>query len=648
MTSSGRSGAETVEELLHRFAARTNSATTWLWDLMVQLLDPVRRSAGPTAEPIAGFPGVWAGWHFAATAILSSASAGGTPLAEITPEMLNKLAESLKPLDSQPDRRKRVHLARLLDTVAGRLVFDSWTSTTAGKVVRLKKGTWYAVWFPQVSEAEVTSPPDRLAFRDWETARVRCWDGTQTLPKITIDCTVASTPEFVDGALVTLHPWNNAGFGASQEFDDEKHRIGDFQVLWIGVDGKKLTGEIDPQDVHGAGVHVDHDVTGYVNWVIQALRDRYWEISTGKQAAVVVLPEFSGSVDGVEELLAKLERDLDLMPPVLVPGSWYVEKGGTWKNRYEVWFRSKGKIIRKPHDKQVPLDFEASPRPNVPSFTLYQIGHWRVAVVLCRDLLLADVSHQLRRAGVNYVVVPACSTTVEPFLRELNGITGATQARGVVANSPSLHPGWEVPEQMLAAKKTKPVWAVTDLAVFSAPAATDRMLREGPTTLEQAVRFRTPRWVTWCDPLTGEVSSQAYLRTTAAPPPSAAEPPASTDDHPKQIAAALTDGEGVGLGRSVGTLADELVTRAAVVRTELGRAPKAAVIPDTKRNAVRALLKGLSPREVATLAGYVMAYEDLAGAQALVKWAGWKDIGGSDLRATLGSWVNAFGSVGEG
>jgi hypothetical protein len=616
---------------------------------MVEALEPVRQSAGSSADAIAGFPGVWARWRVEATAILSPASAGGTgqPVAEITPEVLEGLAESLGRLP-QPDRRKRVHLARLLDTVAGRLVFDSWASTTEGKVVPLEENTWYAVWFPEVSGAEVTSPPDRLAFRDWETARVRCWDGTETLPKISIDSTVASMPEFVDGALVTLHPWNNAGFGDSREFDHKKHRIGDFQVLWIGDEGKKLTGKINPGDVHGAGVHVDHDVTGYVNWVIQALRDRYWEISTGKPAAVVVLPEFSGSASGAKKLLAELRRNPDLMPPVLVPGSWYVQEGGTWKNRYEVWFRSKGKIMRRPHDKQVPLDFEASPRPDVACFTLYQIGHWRVAVVLCRDLLLADVSHQLRRAGVNYVVVPACSTTVEPFLRELNGITGATQARGVVANSPSLHPGWEVPQQMLTGQKTEPVWAVTDLAVFSAPAATDRMLREGPTTLEQAERYRTPRWVTWCDPLTGEVSSQAYLRPTAAeptPPAPIAGPP---DSEPASEIGNLVAGIPVLGLQQVRRLGDDLVARAAVVCTELGGTVKAEVIPNTAAAAVEEFLTGLSPREVATVTGYVMAHEDLAGAQALVEWTGWEPIGGSNLKKTLTSWVNAFGSVGEG
>ena len=174
-------------------------------------------------------------------------------------------------------------------------------------------------------------------------------------------------------------------------------------------------------------------------------------------AAVVVLPEFSGYVDVIDRLRqARPQR-----PTLVVAGSGHESTGKTLRNVASTWIaRPDGTI---PPDqpirtlKRVPYDgaLGTEPLTEVASTITVQIsGPWRMAIGICRDLCDPAITDALAQLGVNLLVVPACSPKTTNLARGAEAVAVDAGGFALVANGP---PTFEQPNRP-PAKVATAIW----------------------------------------------------------------------------------------------------------------------------------------------------------------------------------------------
>lgn len=159
----------------------------------------------------------------------------------------------------------------------------------------------------------------------------------------------------------------------------------------------------------------------------------------GFDAAVIVLPEFSGYVDVVDQL-RQLRPD---KPTLVVAGSGHEALGPGLRNVASTWIaRTDGTI---PADnpvrtlKRVPYDGALGTEALTEvaaSITVYLSGPWRLAIGICRDLCDPAITDALAQLGVNLLLVPACSPKTTNLARGAEAVAVDAGGFALVANGP--------------------------------------------------------------------------------------------------------------------------------------------------------------------------------------------------------------------
>lgn len=164
-------------------------------------------------------------------------------------------------------------------------------------------------------------------------------------------------------------------------------------------------------------------------------------------AVVVVIPELATTA----EMVTALQDWLDDQPAeaIVVAGSVHREVEGEPGN---VAYALVPDAPAMTHRKIAPCTDHVSAR--APSkegiaagrrvITAHVAGRFRFACVICKDILNPSVQDALARAGVNFLAVPAMSSSVDDFPSVVGEFIGQTQGIAVVANNPMRRGGCDV------------------------------------------------------------------------------------------------------------------------------------------------------------------------------------------------------------
>lgn len=168
------------------------------------------------------------------------------------------------------------------------------------------------------------------------------------------------------------------------------------------------------------------------------------EAALARDATVIVLPELSTTPAIVERVAERLRREASVR--LVVCGSWHGRAAdGTPANVAEGLLAGRPERLR--HRKLAPFahPFPRDPAKRVlegivaadpPVLTVYQADRWRIAILICKDVLQDDVAEAVERAGVNLLLVPAMSETVQPFVDRAGQHRLKSQALTVCVNGP--------------------------------------------------------------------------------------------------------------------------------------------------------------------------------------------------------------------
>lgn len=165
------------------------------------------------------------------------------------------------------------------------------------------------------------------------------------------------------------------------------------------------------------------------------------ERALARAPQAIVLPELSVTPEIVDELAPRL-RDLDA-PCLLVAGSFHRVRDGAAEN-VALGFVS-GAEQPMEHRKCVPFTNELRPVAAtkegidriVPfEITVHQADRFRIALVICKELLVPEVRAHLDRMAVNVLFVPALSAKTTDFRNAVAARAMGAQALTVVANGP--------------------------------------------------------------------------------------------------------------------------------------------------------------------------------------------------------------------
>jgi predicted amidohydrolase len=154
---------------------------------------------------------------------------------------------------------------------------------------------------------------------------------------------------------------------------------------------------------------------------------------------LIVLPELSatdGTIAAVRALIdARYDEDED--PAIVLVGSQHVELGDGQRRNRAVTLIS-GTPVELHHDKLIPFRIGEAIEDLQGDGTLhlYQDGPFRLAAVVCKDLLDSDVEHALERLGVNLLLVPAMSVKTPNLPLAAARLLHTAQTVTVIANSP--------------------------------------------------------------------------------------------------------------------------------------------------------------------------------------------------------------------
>lgn len=158
-----------------------------------------------------------------------------------------------------------------------------------------------------------------------------------------------------------------------------------------------------------------------------------------------------GATVAVAPELAAENLDLEIVWPnvpsgcLLAPGSQYLSIEGNEVNRVTLGFGTEIQTQLRYrsisfHDKFSPfvVDGEAeniTPRP--PHLTVLAGQRYRIAALVCKDLLSPDVTATLGRLGISLLVVPALSAKVDGFVAAAEFLASHSQTVSVCANGHS-------------------------------------------------------------------------------------------------------------------------------------------------------------------------------------------------------------------
>lgn len=156
---------------------------------------------------------------------------------------------------------------------------------------------------------------------------------------------------------------------------------------------------------------------------------------------VAVFPELSVDEDIVRWLELQWAESTDL--PILFAGSAHLAEGGRRVNRSTVLLPGVGAAWR--HDKFTVFEDRDGSRepiePDKPYITLGCGRLVRVATLICKDALSADIARLVADLGVHLLAVPAMSRGLGDFSTAASLLIARSQGATVVANNPRVWNG---------------------------------------------------------------------------------------------------------------------------------------------------------------------------------------------------------------
>jgi hypothetical protein len=160
----------------------------------------------------------------------------------------------------------------------------------------------------------------------------------------------------------------------------------------------------------------------------------------GAPGPITVLPELSTTPELMDEIAARVDGHAGRL---VVAGSCHMERDGVRQNVARAFMTDAPAIE---HVKLVAFGQELSrgtapskegiDEPDPRKLIVHQAGRWRVAILICKDLLVDNVADMVARLGVNLLLVPAMSPTTEVFSANMERVVAASQAIVWVVNGP--------------------------------------------------------------------------------------------------------------------------------------------------------------------------------------------------------------------
>lgn len=243
------------------------------------------------------------------------------------------------------------------------------------------------------------------------------------------------------GSPITSRP-ANLGVRAGELPHVRVHEASPVAIEWDSRSRIELTAALDSARVIAGVLPAsvrEGDEAIRTNMWAREVRQRaiHFFASAADRANVVVLPELSTDDDLIREL-----QDLTPADVLVVGGSRMSDADdGRRVNRASWWVGE----MRFEHDKYAPARNEVDDwglQPTSPRITLALAHGWRVAVLICRDLLAPDVLAALIRAGVSLVLVPAWTARTEAFEAAAASLAVYSQAVTIAVFGPE--PGMPV------------------------------------------------------------------------------------------------------------------------------------------------------------------------------------------------------------
>lgn len=182
---------------------------------------------------------------------------------------------------------------------------------------------------------------------------------------------------------------------------------------------------------------------------------------------LIVLPELTATDDTIAAVRALIDAryEEDEEPVIVLAGSRHLDLGrGERRNRAVTLIA--GAPTELLHDKLTPFRYDEAIEDLRGDGTLhvYQDGPFRLAAVICKDLLDSDVERVLERLGVNLLLVPAMSVKTPNLPLAAARLLHTAQTLTIVANCPLVDDGSSLPHCSLTARPT-----ADDPAVLSWP-----------------------------------------------------------------------------------------------------------------------------------------------------------------------------------
>lgn len=286
------------------------------------------------------------------------------------------------PGDPLSDRQAALAVASALDETLHSSFSGHWLAQQE-QTFELMPGDWYPV--PEqrrLGTLPPTSRPESLAVRPGETAHVRQFEGRV---RVTVDSRFADAVDDVCGSLrrvATLSPASGLSLR-----DVPLHEL----AVAAFVDG----------------------------------------------ATVVVAPELAAEGLDLDAIWPSVPADC-----LLIPGTQRLSADGNEVNRVTLGFGSEIQTQLQFHsiafhDKFSPfiVDGEAENiTPRLPHLSLLAGQRFRMAALVCKDVLSPDVTATVARLGISLLVVPAFSAKVDGFVAAAEFLASHSQTVTVCAN----------------------------------------------------------------------------------------------------------------------------------------------------------------------------------------------------------------------
>ena len=195
-------------------------------------------------------------------------------------------------------------------------------------------------------------------------------------------------------------------------------------------------------------------------------------------SAVVVVPELSTTAGSVEDIEVLLNETIG--PAIVFAGSAHVLRRSVRVNEAQVILPEVGAAWS--HDKLVPYETRDGNREGIdparPQVTIACGNHVRVAVLICKDVLVGEYYQLLGDLGVHLLAVPAMSAGLGDFSAAAHALVARSQGAMVVANNPRVWEGM-VPETALLSHPVASPQKTDDVRAHSAPGFSYGVLGEG-------------------------------------------------------------------------------------------------------------------------------------------------------------------------